>query len=80
MTSILVRMFREKFCKAQCRQAPPSGTCLEFSRMNGWPVSRGPDGFQGITSIIVNEVMTPWLVSARIFLKKCLIPKTATLL
>src|SRR5262249_11005355 len=44
------------------------------------PMSRSPDSFHRITSLLVNEIMTPWLVSTRIFLKKRLISKPAAFL
>jgi hypothetical protein len=43
-------------------------------------VSRSPDSFHRITFVLVNEVMTPWLVPIRIFFKKRLISKSAAFL
>jgi hypothetical protein len=75
--SASISVGREKICKAQCHQPPSSCARLEISRVNCRPVSRSPDSFHRITFVLVNEVMTPWLVSTRIFFKKRLISKSA---
>jgi hypothetical protein len=53
---------------------------LEISRLNCRPVSRSPDSFHRIMFILVNQIMTQWLVPTRIFFKKRLISKPAAFL